>query len=51
MVMQIKLIVVVVVVNIGHFPSSFLGNLSQEKVFYDILDRTNVFPGFKNKNF
>ena len=29
----------------------FLGNKGQENVFYDILDRKNVFLGNKNKKF
>ena len=27
----------------------FLGNLGQENVFYDILERNNAFIDFKNK--
>ena len=27
----------------------FIGNLGQENVFYDILERENAFVGFKNK--
>ena len=27
----------------------FLGNISQENVYYDILERKNVFVGYKNK--
>ena len=27
----------------------FLGNIGQEKVFYDILERKNAFLGYKNK--
>ena len=36
----------------GHF-SNFLcfGNLFQENVFYDILERKNAFLGYKNKKF
>ena len=30
---------------------SFLGNMGQENVFYDILDREKAFLGFKNKKF
>ena len=30
---------------------SFLGNLGQENVFYDILERKNAFLGCKNKKF
>ena len=29
----------------------FLCNIGQENVFYDILERKNPFPGYKNKNF
>ena len=29
----------------------FLGNIGQEKVFYDILERENVFLGYKKKKF
>ena len=31
-------------------PSS-LGNVGQENVFYDILERENVFLAYKNKKF
>ena len=31
------------------FPTFFLGNIGQENVFYDILERKNVFLGYKNK--
>ena len=27
-----------------------LGNIGQENVFYDILERKNAFLGYKNKN-
>ena len=27
----------------------FLGNIGQENVFYNILERKNAFPGYKNK--
>ena len=27
----------------------FLGNIDQENVFYDILERKNAFLGYKNK--
>ena len=30
-------------------PSFFLGNLGQENVFYDILERKNAFLCYKNK--
>ena len=29
----------------------FLGNIGQENVFYDILERKNTFLGYKNKTF
>ena len=29
----------------------FLGNIGQETVFYDILERENTSLGYKNKNF
>ena len=33
----------------GHFSNFyFLGNISQENVFYDILERKNAFEGYKN---
>ena len=31
------------------FPTFFLGNIGQENVFYDILERKNAFLGCKNK--
>ena len=33
------------------FPNFFLGNIIQENVFYDILERENAFPGYKNNKF
>ena len=36
---------------IAIFPTFFLGNIGQENVFYDILERKNAFLGYKNKNF
>ena len=33
------------------FQSFFLGNIGQENVFYDILERENAFLGYKNKRF
>ena len=30
------------------FPTFFLGNIGQEDVFYDILERKNAFLGYKN---
>ena len=36
----------------GHFCNFvFLGNIGQENLFYDILERKNVFLSYKNKNF
>ena len=35
----------------GHFSIFFLSNISQENVFYDDLERKNVFLGYKNKKF
>ena len=37
---------------IAIFPTFFfLGNIRQENVFYDILELTNAFLGYKNKKF
>ena len=33
------------------FQLYFLGNIGQENVFYDILDRKNAILGYKNKKF
>ena len=33
------------------FPAFFLGIIGQENVFYDILERKNVFLGYKKKKF
>ena len=33
------------------FQLFFLGNLVQENVFYDILERKNAFLDYKNKKF
>ena len=33
------------------FQLFFLGNLGQEKVFYDILEEENAFLGLKNHKF
>ena len=33
------------------FQLLFLGNIGQENVFYDILERKNAFLGYKNKKF
>ena len=35
----------------GIFPTFFKGNIGQENVFYDILERKNGFLGYKNKKF
>ena len=36
----------------GHFSKFFfLGNLDQENVFYDILERKNALLGYKNEKF
>ena len=36
----------------GHFSNFFfLGDIGQENVFYDILERKNAFLGYKNKMF
>ena len=35
----------------GHFSPFFLGTINQENAFYDILERTNAFLGYKNKKF
>ena len=32
-------------------PIFFLGNIGQENVFSDILERKNAFLGYKNKKF
>ena len=31
------------------FPTFFLGNIGQENIFYDILERKNAFLGYKDK--
>ena len=33
------------------FPTFFLGNIGEENVFYDILERKNAFLSYKNKKF
>ena len=33
------------------FQLFFLGNIEQENVFYDVLERKNAFLGYKTKNF
>ena len=35
--------------NNGHFSTFFLGNISQENVFYYILKRKNTFLGYKKR--
>ena len=36
----------------GHFSKFFfLGNIEQENVFYDLLERKNAFLGYKNNKF
>ena len=35
----------------GDFPTFFLGNIGQENVFYNILERKNAFLAYKNKKF
>ena len=36
----------------GHFSTFFFfGNIGQEDVFYDILERKDAFLGYKNKTF
>ena len=36
----------------GHFSNFFLlDNIHQENVFYDILERKNIFLAYKNKKF
>ena len=33
------------------FKLFFLGNIGQENILYDILERKNAFLGYKNKKF
>ena len=33
------------------FQLFFLGNIGQDNVFYNILERKNTFLGYKNENF
>ena len=41
-----------VLVKKGPFVCPFvLGNIGQENVFYDILERKTMFPDYENKNF
>ena len=35
----------------GYFSTFFLGNIFQENVFYDILERKSAFLAIKNKKF
>ena len=35
----------------ANFQPFFLGNIAQENVFYDIVERKNAFLGNKNKKF
>ena len=37
--------------NMATFLTFFEGNIGQENVFYDILERKNSFPGYKRKKF
>ena len=41
----------VLVQNSPFFQLFFLGNIGQENVFYDIVDRKNAFVAYKNKKF
>ena len=41
----------VLVQNWPFFHLVFFGNIVQENVFYDILERKNAFLGYKNKKF
>ena len=41
----------VLVENMSIFPTSFLGNIGQENVFYDILERKNAFLDYKINKF
>ena len=41
----------VLVQNWPFFHLLFLGNIGQEKVFYDTLERKNAFIGYKNNKF
>ena len=33
------------------FQTFFLGKIEQENILYDILERKNIFQGYKNKKF
>ena len=41
----------VLVQKLPFFQLFFLGNIGQDNVFYDILERKNAFPSYKNKKF
>ena len=41
----------VLIQNSPFFHLFILGNIGQENVFYDILERKNAFLGYKNKKF
>ena len=41
----------VLVQNWPFFHLLFLGNIGQENVLYDILERKNAFQGYKNNKF
>ena len=41
----------VLVQNRKFFQILFLGNIAEEKVFYEILERINAFLDYKNKKF
>ena len=41
----------VLVQNKKFFQILFLGNIAEEKVFYEILERKKAFLGYKNKKF
>ena len=41
----------VLVLKCPFFQVFFLGNIRQEHVFYDILERENAFLGYKHKKF
>ena len=48
---KIEIFLMVSVQELPFFQLFFLGNLGQEKVFYDILEEGNVFLGLKNQKF
>ena len=41
----------VLVQNLPFFHLVFVANICQENVFYDILERDNVFLGYQNNKF